>query len=258
MIRIERPKVEDALDAPAREHLKERASSAATLAPGSSKITSRWDSFRQGDGEDKEHGPNVCKAIRKYCCYKCVYCESFDPQTIDHFWPKTKYPAKMFNWDNLLAACRDCNSDKRTEFRLDKDQNALLIDPTCDEPLAHFRWDAKTGKCKYPETNVRAAETARKIKMDRFAAERSDKLGLVRFFLARCIREKPIPDDLRERLRRELDVSRSYLCILRSYFLYPDHETERVLVRRAIQAVPEILDWVRPWLHPPEGVAWPP
>lgn len=258
MIRIERPKVEDALDAPAREHLNERASNAATLVPGSSKITSRWDSFRKGDGEDKLHGPNVCKAIQKYCFYKCVYCESFDPQTIDHFWPKTQYPAKMFNWDNLIAACRDCNCDKRAEFKLDQDQNALLIDPTCDEPLAYFRWDTKSGKCKYQETNARAAETARKIKMDRFAGARVHKLASVRYFLAQCIQNKPVPDELRDLLEQELQPSRPYLCILRSYLLYPDHETDRVLVRRAIQAVPQILDWVKPWLHPPDGATWPP
>jgi hypothetical protein len=84
------------------------------------------------------------------------------------------------------------------------------------------------------------------------------KLGNVKFYLAQCSRESPVPVDLHERLRNELDASRPYLCILRSFFLYPPHVDNQVLIREAIRLVPEILDWVQPWLLPPDGVMWPP
>lgn len=274
MIFIERPKIEDALDEPARNHLHSRATEAAELKPKSkttkpddvetqpqkpkNPITSRWASFQQGKGSDDPHGPRVCNAVRAFCRNKCAYCESSSAPTIEHIWPKSEYPAKMFDWDNFLAACRDCNSEKLAEFKLDENHKALMIDPTLDEPLEHFRWDAITGKCKHEETNVRAVETARRIKMDRSLGERIAKLKRMRYFFAQCIREKPISDELRKLLREEFESSRSHLCIVRSYLLYPDKPEDRILISGAIRELPEILDWVKPWLHPPRGVTWPP
>ncbi len=275
MIFIERPKIEDALDepAPARKHLATRANEAASLKPKSSvkkkkkedtsekseinPIASRWNSFTQGKGADNLHGPRICDAVKSFCRHKCVYCESPSAATIDHFWPKSEHPQKMFNWDNLLASCRDCNSEKRDDFKVDEKQCAVMIDPTRDEPLRHFRWDVRTGKCLYQETDIRAVETACNIDMDRFQGERWQKLANVKFLLALCS-ERPAPVDLHERLRNELDASRPYLCIIRSYFLYPPHADDHALVQGAIRFVPEILNWVRPWLLPPAGVAWPP
>jgi uncharacterized protein (TIGR02646 family) len=262
MIRLQRPPLEKALDEETRAALAQRHSNAAALLPRDGKITSRWDSFTQGRGKDRGVGPRVCERVRDFCRHKCAFCEAPSPATVDHFWPKMEYPGRMFEWANLLAACRDCNSEKRARFPLEnhgaRAGKPLLIDPTEDEPLAFFRWDPLDGSCLYEDTNGRAAATATTISMDRFRAERMHKLRTVRFLLARCIREPGVPQDLREQLRDELGSSRPYLCILRSYFLYPPRDTDRLLVRRAIQALPELLDWVRPWLLPPMDVSWPP
>lgn len=257
MIRLVRPSIKKAIpDKAVRDALAQRKKDSAALAPGEPKITSRWDSFVSGRGLDRGVGPVVCAAVRAFCHEKCAYCEAPKASSVDHVWPKKLHPARMFDWDNILAACRDCNAEKRVEFPLDAEGNAVLLDPTRDEPLTYFRWNHVTGECDYDRANTRAAATFDAFAMDRLARERLEKLAAVRFLFARVAAERPVPDDLRERLRAELDVTRPYLCIVRSYLLHPPDRREKKLILAALRALPELLAWVEPWLRPPGDVAW--
>ncbi len=77
---------------------------------------------------------------------RCMYCEDSLGTDIDHFRPKALYPAKTFAWENHLLACSHCNSnEKRTQFPLDAAGNALLLDPTVDDPFAHLALVPETG-----------------------------------------------------------------------------------------------------------------
>jgi uncharacterized protein (TIGR02646 family) len=72
---------------------------------------------------------------------RCMYCEDNLGTDIDHFWPKSDYPERAFQWANYLLACSHCNSNlKRDEFPLDSHQSPLLLDPTDpnDDPVAHL------------------------------------------------------------------------------------------------------------------------
>ena len=75
---------------------------------------------------------------------RCMYCLDSHATDIEHFWPKTPYPGKMFSWPNLLLCCTDCGRIKGDEFPLERGL-PLLIDPTVDEPWEHLDFDPATG-----------------------------------------------------------------------------------------------------------------
>jgi uncharacterized protein (TIGR02646 family) len=78
---------------------------------------------------------------------RCMYCEDSHGTDIEHFWPKSKYPARAFDWLNYLLACSTCNSNfKRTQFPLDGNDAPLLIDPSVDDPHDHLQLSPSTGK----------------------------------------------------------------------------------------------------------------
>lgn len=67
---------------------------------------------------------------------RCMYCEDSRGTDVEHFWPKTRYPERVFQWINLLLICAACNRSKGGRFPLDSAALPLLIDPTADDP-----WD---------------------------------------------------------------------------------------------------------------------
>jgi uncharacterized protein (TIGR02646 family) len=77
----------------------------------------------------------------------CMYCEYGEANDIEHFWPKSQYPHKAYEWPNLLLACSNCNSNhKRDQFPVDAAGNSLLIDPTAEDPREHLEFLPLSGK----------------------------------------------------------------------------------------------------------------
>lgn len=64
---------------------------------------------------------------------RCMYCLDSHATDIEHFWPKTPYPERLFLWPNLLLCCTECGRLKGDRFPLAEGQ-PLLIDPTAEEP----------------------------------------------------------------------------------------------------------------------------
>ncbi|NCX96300.1 MAG: TIGR02646 family protein [Chitinophagia bacterium] len=64
----------------------------------------------------------------------CAYCDGFPlmeaDKTIDHFQPKSVYPALAFEWTNLFPACNSCQDEKFEEW------SELLLKP--DEITYNF------------------------------------------------------------------------------------------------------------------------
>lgn len=75
---------------------------------------------------------------------RCMYCLDSHGTDIEHFWPKTPYPERMFVWLNLLLCCVECGRFKRDRFPR-ADGTPLLVDPTADDPWAHLDFDPATG-----------------------------------------------------------------------------------------------------------------
>jgi uncharacterized protein (TIGR02646 family) len=76
---------------------------------------------------------------------RCMYCEDSRGTTIEHFQPKSTYPEKTFIWINLLLLCQGCQSHKGNSFSLDANGDALLINPTAEDPWDFLFFDSQTG-----------------------------------------------------------------------------------------------------------------
>jgi hypothetical protein len=50
-----------------------------------------------------------------------------------------------FNWSNMLLACAACNRKKGDRFPVTESGDALLLDPSSDDPWDHLFFDTETG-----------------------------------------------------------------------------------------------------------------
>jgi uncharacterized protein (TIGR02646 family) len=76
---------------------------------------------------------------------RCMYCEDSRGTDIDHFRPKIGYRNLTFAWLNLLLACSGCNRKKGDRFPTTPSGEALLIDPSIDDPWDHLYFNGETG-----------------------------------------------------------------------------------------------------------------
>jgi uncharacterized protein (TIGR02646 family) len=101
-----------------------------------------------------------------------MYCLDSHGADIEHFWPKTPYPERMFLWPNLLLCCTECGRFKGERFPLENGQS-LLIDPTTEEPWNHLDFDPETGnlvaKFDLQENNwsAKGLKTVEVLQLDR-------------------------------------------------------------------------------------------
>ncbi|MFD4434164.1 hypothetical protein, partial [Nocardia sp. NPDC058497] len=103
----------------------------------------RWNSF-SGTKTKTE----VSTGLKAMCSgiERCMYCEDSAGTDIEHFRPKSSFPAMAFVWENYLFACSHCNSnEKRNHFPIDEMGRALLIDPTTMDPFDHLALSVGSG-----------------------------------------------------------------------------------------------------------------
>ena len=126
---------------------------------------------------------------------RCMYCHDSHGADIEHFWPKTPYPERMFSWPNLLICCTECGRIKGERFPLGNGQ-PLLIDPTVDEPWDDLDFDPITGNIA-PKFNLvsnswseKGLATVEVLQLDRREALSAGYLKTFRrlsSFLTRCL-----------------------------------------------------------------------
>lgn len=75
---------------------------------------------------------------------RCMYCVDSHGSDIDHFRPKARYPARAYQWSNMLLCCTECGRYKGSQFPL-ANGRPLLIDPTAEDPWRHLDFDPDTG-----------------------------------------------------------------------------------------------------------------
>jgi uncharacterized protein (TIGR02646 family) len=102
---------------------------------------------------------------------RCMYCLDSHGTDIEHFWPKTPYPERMFVWLNLLLCCAECGRFKGDRFPL-ADGMPLLVDPTAEDPWQHLDFDPTTGNIvarfdvEQDRYSTKGVETVKLLQLD--------------------------------------------------------------------------------------------
>lgn len=246
MISLRRPTEADALPPRTRQYLQRRQQQAAGLTPRSAAIATAWSAFLRTQARQ-----DVERALDGYTHTKCAYCEQIAAKDIEHFYPKSDFPQRMFRWDSLLRGCKNCNNAKRDCFPVAAQGEPFLIDPTADEPFDFFRWDFLTGQTLVnpAEPQRTRGETTRglfDLDQEPLCEERRKKLALVQYLLARVVRENPVEPETHERLRDELAPHRPWLAVVRQLFRFPGNC--QPLLDAARRKLPEIDAWIAAWM----------
>ena len=75
---------------------------------------------------------------------RCMYCCDSHATDIEHFWPKSPYPDRMFLWPNFLLCCTECGRFKGDRFPVEGGV-PVLVDPSTDDPWQFLDFDPATG-----------------------------------------------------------------------------------------------------------------
>lgn len=80
----------------------------------------------------------VKKSLTDMCsgARRCVYCEDSVGDEVEHIFPKDLYPEKVFQWENYVYACGNCNGPKNNKFaifRID-DGTFFSVNPPPGQP----------------------------------------------------------------------------------------------------------------------------
>lgn len=131
------------LSAEALKLRTEQANANAKLASKTLDVQKEWNRARQNKPLKVAFDTLLQMAGNRE---RCMYCGDSQGTDIEHFWPKTPYPRKMFRWTNLLLGCTARGRDhKGAKFPLDARKQPLLIDPTKDDPWQFLDFDPRTG-----------------------------------------------------------------------------------------------------------------
>ncbi len=145
MRRLQRPP----LSASAEAELDRLSAQVEGAADPKAKAQQLWDSH---PSSAKAAFQEIRQVLRQMApgIERCMYCEDSQGTDIEHFWPKGRYPAGAFCWENYLLACSFCNSNcKREDFPLNSSDLPLLLNPASidpqDDPRHHLTFRHSTG-----------------------------------------------------------------------------------------------------------------
>lgn len=128
-------------------HWINRGPEPTRLAAISFRYTPRWIAHYRGqtgakptDSHWREFHADLAVAFSGLC----AYCEELCPGQIDHFRPKSKFPALVYEWSNWVFSCHRCN-----QLKGDTWPAGGYVDPCAKSKLARpeifFTFDTATG-----------------------------------------------------------------------------------------------------------------
>lgn len=164
----------------------------------------------------------IKEALVKETDGKCAYCESklrhITPGDVEHIIPKSKVPAKIFEWENLTLACGVCNGNKSNHFG-DHDN---FVDPYQVEPSEHFFF---AGPMILPQPTSNPGlltEAVLKLNRPELIERRSDKIRQLNTLVRNIAVAKD--QEIREVLRIDLEknetaANKEYAGMARQFLL---------------------------------------
>jgi HNH endonuclease len=222
------------------------ANAALTAAEKSKRIGARWDAFRAGR-TSRGTFDALWVELQGMSFNRCALCETPAPDTVEHLEEKAQAPEKAFTWSNLLPACSTCNRHRENSGVV-----GSPLDPSDGEPLDYFGWD-EHGSFMHRDP-VHGAAVDRHVEMynlRRFAQEREIRVRAVRGHLSAAVLEEQVHPDTRAALEVLLHAGAGWLGPVREYLLRPPSPDDALLIEDALRKLPEIRQWVAPWLRPP-------
>lgn len=150
--------------------------------------------------KEKYNQKDIKDSLEMECHKKCMYCESdisgVADYHIEHYRPKSIYPEKSFEWNNLGLSCPQCNRNKDNTF----DENLPFVNPYLDNPDEFF---AFAGTMVLPLAgNNRACVTETVIGLNRPALieKRGERMKVVMSMADNYVLEtNPLLKDIRRK-----------------------------------------------------------
>lgn len=92
------------------------------------------------DGKSSWRHADIVAGLRRDAKSKCMYCESFMEDVsygaVEHIAPKSRFPERALDWDNLGYCCQRCNTSKGAYWSDEIDLR--ILDPYKDDLKQHF------------------------------------------------------------------------------------------------------------------------
>ncbi len=184
---------------------------------------------------DRYRHPQIKDALLAETAEKCAYCESKVRHVtygdIEHVAPKSKVPAKAYEWGNLTLACDVCNTNKGDTYSDDPalSQDAL-VDPYHDDPRAHFLFMREVVSPRPDSLRGKATEAVIKLTRPELLERRRERMkfidGLVGVYTLADPAYRPmLLQDLYDNHLRDIDeyvgVTSAYIEHLKSIGVLP-------------------------------------
>lgn len=252
MIPIQRKPIQDST----QNVLRKRHTSVIRLARGSPRIQERWEYFLR-PGANRVAYDDVRDTLDAMFRGKCCYCEKIITKDIEHFYPKTLYPQRMFAWDNMLRACKDCNFEKHNADPDDPPDGLgqrSLLDPTTDRPEDYIQWDLATGQPVYLHCGAGTHRGKRTVEIcdldnQKFNDMRRERAKCFLLLVRQAIKETPVEPDTRELLDELLDADKPWLGVIRQIVRDPAQSARLDAVLHKLPHLAPRLAELR-WTHP--------
>lgn len=109
-------------------------------------LVNKYGEYKKIPAKEKESAllfyrhEDIKQSLKTSTHGKCAFCEGIPDETgyaeVEHFYPKSLYTERTFEWENLLYCCKQCNNKK-----LNHDTYQFpIVNPYNDDPDDYFTY----------------------------------------------------------------------------------------------------------------------